>query len=231
MAGKFAVIGLGLVGKHLVEELVERGAEVLAIDADPEKLDDVKSIATDVIRMDSTEDAPLRVQGLENFDAVIVTIGDNFEAMLLTVSLLQEIGVRRIIARATTPVHKRILNHLGITEVMQPAAEAAERLATSLTFEGVVNSFSVSEDYTIVELAAPDGMIGEQILTLDIRKRFNVSIITVKRIETKRSLLGLRRERIERITGIPQPDSRIERGDILVLFGRKEDITRMADAF
>lgn len=230
MNKKFAIIGLGYFGEHLAIELAQKGADVLAIDDDLERLDDIKDKVAHTVCLDATDEKALRSQGLQEFDAVIVGIGDDFEAALLTVAMLQKIDVKRIIVRGTTPVHERILNHLGIREVVLPAVEAAERLANTLVFEKVVDSFALSSEYTIAEVAAPDSFIGHSIQDIDLRRRFEISLITIKRTVTKPQLLGFRKREIETIIGVPTALTAIERGDILVVFGTKKAIQRMLEA-
>lgn len=227
MTKKFAVIGLGHFGTDLAVGLAQKGAEVLAIDQDLEKLDDIKDRVTHTVRLDATEEKALLTQGLDEFDAVIVGIGDDFEATLLTVAMLQQIEVKRIIVRGTTTVHERILNHLGIKEVILPATEAAERLANTLMFERVVDSFELSSDFTIMEVAAPESFIGRSLQELELQQQFGASLITIKRTEKKPGLLGIGARTVERILGIPSPTTTVERGDVLIVFGKKKDIERI----
>ena len=229
MAKKLAVIGLGHFGSQLATELSRMGAEVLAIDDDMDRLDDIKDKVTHSVRLDATELKPLQSQGLDEFDAVIIGIGDNFEATLLVTAVLQQIGVKRIIVRATTPVHERILNHLGINEVILPSAEAAERLATSLMFEKVVDSFALSTDFTIVEVSAPESYVGKTLEELQLPRRLELSVITIKRTRTTPRLFGISKKTTEEIVGIPKPDTVVERGDILVVFGAKSALQRMLE--
>ncbi len=227
MMKKIAVIGLGKFGMHLAAQLASRGAEVLALDSSMDRLDDVKDSVTHTVRMDATELKPLREQGLDDYDAVIVGMGDDFEASLLTVANLQQLEVKRIIVRATTSVHERILNHLGIREVILPAEEAAERLATSLMVEGALDSFALSEEYKIVEVTAPDHFIGQTLGGLKLIERFGVNVVTIKRMEKRKRLLGLGEESTEVVIGIPHSTTTVERGDVLVVFGKRKDIERM----
>jgi K+ transport systems, NAD-binding component len=167
---------------------------------------------------------------LTELDAVIVAIGDDFEATLLTIVALQNIGVKRIIARATTKTHERILRHLGIEEVISPAVEAAERLADSLMYRGVIDSLELSSDYSIVEVSAPEAFIGKSLGELQLRENFDVNLITIKRVEQEPRLLGLRSRTVEKILGIPTPDMVVQRGDVLVLFATKPAISRMCNS-
>jgi trk system potassium uptake protein TrkA len=230
MTRKAAVIGLGKFGTHLAIQLAARGAEVLAIDDDLERLDDIKDTVAHTVRLDSTEEKAMREQGLDEYDAVVVGMGDDFEASLLTVAVLQKLEVKRIIVRATTSVHERILNHLGIKEVILPAEEAAERLATSLMVEGALDSFALTSDYKIMEVTAPDGFIGRTLEELQLIERFGVNLVTIKRIELRKQLMGLRERAVENVVGIPRSTTEIERGDVLVVFGKRDDIERMIAA-
>jgi trk system potassium uptake protein TrkA len=113
MNKKIAIIGLGNFGTYLASFLVEKGAEVLAIDNDIEKLEEVKDFVTLAVRLDSTEEKSLRTQNLDEYDAVIVAMGDDFEASILTVAALQSVNVKRIIVRATTEIIKRFYQPLA----------------------------------------------------------------------------------------------------------------------
>jgi len=230
MTKKVAVIGIGNFGAHLAVTLAKQGAEVLEIDSSMDRLEDIKDKVTYTVRLDSTEEKALRDQGLTELDAVIVAIGDDFEATLLTIVALQNIGVKRIIARATTKTHERILRHLGIEEVISPAVEAAERLADSLMYRGVIDSLELSSDYSIVEVSAPEAFIGKSLGELQLRETFDVNLITIKRVEQEPRLLGLRSRTVEKILGIPTPDMVVQRGDVLVLFATKPAISRMCNS-
>jgi trk system potassium uptake protein TrkA len=222
MAKKIAVIGMGYFGSHLALELAGKGAEVLAIDENLDALDEIKDHVALTVRLDTTEEKAIKSLGLDDFDAVVVGIGDNFEAALLTVARLQDLGIRRLIVRATTPTHEKILQHLGVKEVILPAVEAAERLGNSLMFEQVVESVAISKEYTIIEVDAPDHLIGQSIEEIDFARKYGVTLITVRRSVTMKGFLGVGRRVSEEILGVPQPHMTIERGDILILFGTKK---------
>ncbi len=230
MAKKIAVIGLGVFGIRVAIELSRKGADVIALDNDMERLDDVKEHVAHAVRIDSTDETALKAQGVHDMDVVIVGIGDNFEAALLTIAALQNIGAKRIVVRGTTSTHERILNHLGIKEVILPAEEAAERLATNLIFENVIDSFELSSDYSIAEISAPETFIGRTVTELELRQTYNVNLITIKRQQEKRTMFGLQKKKMAAILGIPSSDTYIERGDVLVVFGRKKDLEKLASA-
>lgn len=227
MPKKFVVIGLGSFGIQLAAGLAERGSEVLAIDSDMDKLDDVSDKVTHTVKLDSTDEKALRNQGLREYDAVIVAIGDDFEASLLTVAILQQIVVKRIIVRAISIVHEKILRHLGVKEVILPAVEAAERLANTLLYEKVIDSFILSNDYTIMEVNAPEKFYEKSVKSIDFRKNFSVDLVTVKRTVTRKGVLGIGKSTSEEILGLPSSDMVINEGDVMVVFGTKKAIDGM----
>ncbi|QOJ28129.1 MAG: TrkA family potassium uptake protein [Ignavibacteriales bacterium] len=227
MRKKIAVIGLGHFGEYLSQKLSDSGSEVLAIDKDPEKLEQIKDAVTQTVCLDSCDEKVLRSQGLEEFDAVVIALRDNFEETLLTIMNLQKIGVKRIIVRAVTAEHQQILRHLGVDEVLLPEEETAIRLAQSLTMENIIDSFSLNDDYIIIEAEAPGEYIGKTIRELDMRKSFGVSLITIRRMTESKGVLGFGKKSIEKIIGIPDADTVVERGDILVLFGPEKNIKKV----
>jgi trk system potassium uptake protein TrkA len=227
MAKKFAVIGLGVFGTHLAFKLAEHGAEVLAIDSNYEKLENIKDLVTLTVKLDSTDKIALKDQRLDEFDAVIVCMGDDFGASILTTAVLQQIGVKRIIVRGTTSIQKKIFNHLEIDEIILPAEEAAERLAESLAIEKVIGSFMLTAEHVIVEAKTPKSFLGKCLLDLDITKHHNVSLITIKKIESRTNILGFGKRTVEKAIGVPKSDTVIEQDDILVLFGKQKDIENL----
>ncbi len=227
--GKFAVIGLGYFGLNLALRLVEEGAEVIAVDRDEQRIDHLRDKVSYVVCMDTTDMRALQRLGLRDMDAVIVAIGENFEGSLLTTALLQEIGVKRIINRVTSPTHERLLKLMNITELLVPEAEAANQLVKRLLLKGVVGAFELSREYSIIELATPESFVGKTVFDLNLRNRYSLNLVTIKRIERKRGLLTLGEQEVVRIMGVPTPETTIEENDILVLFGREKDIKRLYD--
>jgi trk system potassium uptake protein TrkA len=149
---------------------------------------------------------------------------------LLTVARVQGLGVKRLIVRATTPMHEKILQHLGVKEVVLPAVEAAERLSNSLLFEKILDSVALSTEYTIIELDAPDEFIGQTLEQIGLPKRFNVTLITIRRPVTRDGLFGIGHRVVEEIIGVPTPTTVVERGDVLILFGTKQALDLVSKA-
>lgn len=229
MAKKIAIIGLGDFGMNLAKHLVEKGAEVLAIDNNFDKVEEVKDIVTVAVRLDSTDEKALKVQGIQDMDAVVVSIGQEFESTILTVMNLLKLGVKKIIARATTQIHKVILEKVGVHNVISPEEEIANKLASSLIYEDVLEWIKLDNEYTIAYLEAPELFVGKTLQELDLRTRFNVNLITIKKITKTINRKTQQEEKKERIVGVPSPSTVIEKNDILILFGREKDISKLIE--
>lgn len=227
MRRQFAVIGLGNFGSQLALELARRGAEVLAIDERLERLDEVKDEVAHTVRLDATDKDALAEQRLSELDAVVVSFGEDFEAAVLTTMLLRELGVRRVIVRAVSERHERILEMLGVNEVILPISEAVTRLSTSLMLTGVVDSFALSREETIAELAAPEALLGKNVGEVRFREDYGLLLVTIRRVVTVPQLFGLLDRTEERVLGVLPPETRIERGDTLVVFGPKKAIEKL----
>ncbi|CUS77777.1 trk system potassium uptake protein TrkA [Candidatus Kryptonium thompsonii] len=212
---KFAVIGLGTFGKSLAMELAESDAEVLAIDISEERINEISHPNITAVKFDSTDIKELERFGIKDTDAVIVTIGENFEALLLTCVLLKELGVKRIIARANEEIHKKILKSIGIREedIITPEEEVAKRLSKLLLSEGFIEFFEITKDYEIAWIKAPKSFLGKTIRELELRQNYNVLLVTVIRNE--------------KTIGVLDPDTTIEQNDELLIFGRDKDIKKI----
>lgn len=224
MAKQFAVIGLGNFGAQLAVELCQRGAEVLAIDEKIDAVDGVKDHVTHAVRLDATEEEALAGQKLDRFDAVIAGFGADFETLLLTAMILKQLGVKRIVARASTTRHQKILNRLGIDEVVLPVTEAVQRLATSLTAGDLVEALPLASDHAIAEAPAPEEVLGRTVGEVDFPGTYGVQVVSIQRTRELAGFLGFHRSVKRTLLGIIRPDTVIERGDLLVLFGPRKSL-------
>lgn len=228
MARRIAVIGLGNFGGQLATELFRQGVEVLAIDGDSATLEDMKGRVTDTLQLDATHERALAAQGLEELDAVVVSFGENFEATVLTVMHLSGLGVKRLLVRATTHRHEQILNKLGVSEVILPVSETAERVARTLTAEGPLDALVLLDDYTIAEVNAHDRDVRATLGSLKLEE-LGLRLVTVRRPVARRGPLAfLGGASSERVLGLVKNDFVIERGDVLVVFGSRKDVERFA---
>lgn len=219
MADKFAVIGLGLFGSAIARKLSERGAEVIAIDSDEEKIEGIKDDVAYAVTLDASDKRALESQNIANMDAVVVAIGKNFQDLLLTVFQLQEIGVKRIIARAQGVMQKRILMKMGVTELLSPEDEVSNNVAEQLTNPGVLMCVELPDNYEIVEVQAPKSILNRALQDLNFTERYRLNLVTLlRKTEGKHHILS-----------VTEPNIKLQDEDILVLFGRAKDINRFIE--
>lgn len=227
MRSKYVVIGLGQFGSAIARALSQKGAEVLAIDIDQ---DNVEAIADEVavaVQMDATDRKALLAHNIQSFDGVIVAIGENFEQILHCVVVLQELGIKRIMARARGKNQRLIIERLGIKEILSPEDEVGMIVAERLINPSMLSYLQLPDNYRIVEIRAPSKMINRTVAECNLRDRYKLSIITIKR-ETERKVDN--KIIVEsHIEGVPTSDSQILSNDTLVLFGTNKDIDRFID--
>jgi trk system potassium uptake protein len=227
---KVAVLGLGHFGLHLSLYLTELGAEVLAVDQREERVELVRDKVAHAVVLDTTDPKALAQVGIRDFDVVVVAIGEGFESSILTTAQLQELKVKRIINHVVSPVHERILRLMNVPEIILPEGEAAAHLARRLTIKGVIETVELSGEYSIVEARLPRWAKGKTLNELDLRRRYNINLVTVIQDVGKSSDLfdpGRRQER--KVLGVPEADMKFSEDDILVLFGMASSIRKFLD--
>lgn len=213
----FAVIGLGRFGSATAATLVELGQDVIGIDGSEDKVREMSDALLQAVQLDATDERALRAAGIQNVDVAVISIGEDIESSLLVVMLVKELGIPTIIAKAVTPLHGRILEKLGVSRVIFPEREMAQRLAHSLVVPNVLDYIELSRDFSIVELPAPQEFVGRTLKQLELRPRYGLTLIAVKRPgET-----GI-------VTNIaPSADDVIQPGDVLALLGSNERLAQL----
>jgi trk system potassium uptake protein len=227
MINKYAVIGLGQFGTAIARKLSERGAQVLALDNDSGHIDRIKDDVAYAVQLDSTDKKALLSQGVQDMDAVVVAIGENFEALLLTVAYLNELGVSRIIARANSPQQRMILEKMGLTEILSPEDEVGTVVAERLINPNILSFLQLPDDYEIVEVKAPKGILGRTIDEIGLRDKYKLTVITIKR-EFDEEEDGKIVKKCH-VLGVPSSNTQVELTDTLMIFGRVRDIERFMD--
>lgn len=213
MKKQFAVIGLGRFGGAICNELTRQGMEVLVIDKDEDRVNEFSQIATHAVIADTTDEAALKSLGIRNFDNVIVAIGDNIQASILTTLILEELGVKHITVKAQNDYHGKVLRKIGADEVVHPERDMGVRIAHSITSTNVLDYLELSDQHSIVEMVAGSKMDGKSLIDLDVRAKFGLNIVGIKRSGE--------------INVSPSADEVIQKGDILIVIGADEDINRM----
>jgi len=211
----YAVIGLGRFGTSIATKLSEAGQEVLGIDINEERVEDANSVVTHAMIADTTEIEALKSIGIRNFDTVIVAIGNNIQASILSVLLLKELGVKKVIAKALNKLHGQVLYKVGADWVVHPERDMGERVAHQLLSPNVLNFIELSDKYSVEEIKIPDCMSNKSLRELDLRAKYNLSVIAIRHNNT--------------IKISPSPDESIEREDVLVVIGENADLARFAN--
>lgn len=226
---KFAVFGLGNFGSNLALSLVQLGHEVIGVDNRMDKIEEVKEQLTFVVCFDATASHAVNTLPLKDVDVAVVCIGENEGDSLMTTALLKQMSVKRIISRSISPLHRTVLESIGVEEIVNPERESAERLAQRLTLKRMLDAFDLTEDYSIGEVAAPADFVGRTILELRLKEEYMLNVVTIIRKETKRNILGISRE-VRNVLGVVNAETVLEKGDVLVVFGAKKDIQKLASA-
>jgi len=216
MADKFAVIGLGQFGSAIAKKLAEKGAEILAIDTDPEKVESIRDYVTYGVTLDATSRPALESQNIADMDAVVVSIGQNFECTMLTVVQLQSLGVKRLMARAQGETQRRILTKLGVEEILSPEEEVGKNVAERLITPGMLMAVQLPDNYEIVEVEAPKSTVGRSLEDIGLAKKYKLSLVTLLR----------KTNGDHHIMGVPDQETVVEPNDLMVVFGTTKDVER-----
>lgn len=221
---KFAVIGVGRYGSTIAKRLAEKGAQVFAFDPNEEKIESIKDEVAYAVTMDATDFRALRAQNLSEMDAVVVAIGENFEATILTTVHLIDLGVKRVICRASGPQQRLILEKIGVTEILTPEDEVAYVVREKLLNPNIVSFLQLPDDHEIAEIRAPKGVVGRTCDDVGFRNKYEMTLITIKRqYEMTKNGKDCTEQHI---VGVPKEDTVIQEKDTLVIFGAAKSVER-----
>jgi trk system potassium uptake protein TrkA len=227
---KFLIVGLGNFGASLAEKLTNQGNEVIGIDSSMAKVDALKEKISHTICMNATDDFTVTGLPLKDTDVVIVAIGEDQGANVMATALFKNLNVKRLISRAINPLHEMVLKALGVDEILHPEEETAERWAKKLCLVGVVDSFELSDDYSLIEANVPTIYAGKKIGEIDFRKKYNILILTtIKRTKTQGNL-G-KSFFVNQVQGVASAELILEEDDILVLYGANKDIQKFLNNY
>ena len=207
------LIGLGRFGRHIALKLEELGQQVMAIDNNEKRVNEILSHVTNAQIGDSTSETFLESLGVSNFDVCIVAIGDDFQSSLETTSLLKELGAKKVVSRATRDIHSKFLLHNGADEVVYPERQLADWTAIRYSSDHIYDYIELDKEYSIFEISVPDNWLGKTIGELDIRKNFNIIILAKKS-----------NEKIEMISN---PDIRLSKEDTIMVLGNMKEIEHL----
>jgi trk system potassium uptake protein len=211
---EFAIVGLGRFGTSLGRKLVETGHTVLGCDRDPALVQRYSHLLTQTIALDSTDEEALKEIDIVSYDTVVVAIGTNFEANLLTSVGLKSLGVRNLICKATTEMQRDILLRVGVDRVVLPEFEAGERLANLITSPTVVSQMILCPGYRISEVAVPKGMVDRSLEDADIHGRFGLTVVALQRGAS--------------VIPTPKKSTVLREEDLLVVLGSDEAVQKLS---
>lgn len=206
------LIGLGRFGRHIAMKLNSMNCHVMAVDDNEERVNAVLPYVTDGIIGDSTNENFLSSLGVKDYDACIVAIGDDFQSSLETASLLKELGAKKVIARASRGVQEKFLLRNGADEVVYPEKQLAAWTAVRCVSDNVLDYIELGNDYSIFEIAVPENWVGKSILDLDVRRKYNLNVLAVRKhgdLKVKAVL-----------------DDELQATDSLLVLGREKDIQK-----
>lgn len=213
MRKRYAVIGLGRFGASVARVLTEMGQYVLAVDVDEARVDELAPVLNRVVRADCTDPAALRALRIHEFDTVVVAIGDNVESSVITVLNCRDLGVPYLVAKAQDEAHGRILKHLGVDRVVYPQRDMGIRVASNIATGGIIDYVRLSDEYGMAEITPPRTVLGRSLQELDLPHTYGLNVMAIKR--------GTR------VIVSPRAEERIAEGDVMVVIGSAEGITRL----
>lgn len=215
MKKEFVVIGLGRFGGSIARELIHQGANVMVIDTSSERVDEFAHIATQAIIADTTDEAVIKSLGLWNYEHVIVAIGENIQASILTTLILKENGVQKITVKAQNDYHEKVLKKIGADFVVHPERDMGIRIANNMMSNNVLDYLELSDKHSIMEIRVNENLANRSIIDLDIRAKYGINIVGIKRDES--------------IIVSPPANEVILENDILLVIGADVDITRFVN--
>ncbi len=210
---QYAVIGMGRFGSSVAKALFKLGFEVMAMDDSEQRIHDVVNSVTHAVTVDSTDEEALRALGIRNFDVVVVAIGQDIQASILTTLILKDMGVPYIIVKAQNELHGKVLSKIGADKIVYPERDMGLRVAHHLISPNILDFIELSDDHSIAELKAPDSMIGKNLKQLDIRAKFRCNVMAIK--------TG------DKMNISPHAEDPIKPDDVLVIVGKNSDLAQL----
>ncbi len=224
---QIAVIGLGRFGSTIARTLSDKGVEVIAIDLDKEKVEEIKDYVSVAVAVDSTDEKALKSLGVDNVDSAIVCIGDNVEANLLTTSVLKRLGIRNILARAMDDLQAQILKYMEVDRIINLEEEMGVMVANSMVSSHIEKHIPLASGHSLAEIKVPEKFVGKTIKELQLRNKYHVNIIAIKKRIPEITESGERTYK-EVINDMPKADDVLEEGDVLIVVGTDDSIRNLS---
>ncbi len=210
---QFVVIGLGRFGVSVATTLSQAGYEVMVVDRNKEIVQEISSVVTHAVQAEVTDADTLKSLGIRNFDIAVVAIGRDIQSSIMVTLLLKELGIKYVVAKASSDLHEKVLQKLGADRIVSPEQDMGIRIAHSLMSGSIVEHIQLSPQYSIVEIVSLPGWKGKTIRELNMRARYGINTIAI--------------ERNKKIIITPEPDFLLQEQDILVVVGANEKIQEL----
>ncbi|MBM4000588.1 MAG: TrkA family potassium uptake protein [Planctomycetes bacterium] len=213
----FVVIGLGTFGAALATRLAKNGCRVTGIDSEEERVDELKDVLYEAVIGDATDRDALEHMPLQQADAVFVSMGEDITRSLLATLHAKELGARRIIVKGVTSEHGKILSRLGVERVVYPEIEIASQVADQFTWPNVIDFLPIDPEFSFLEIAVPDSLIGQSLQEINLRRRIGVWVVGVKDVMSGK------------LEMFPDGEFRLGADQMLLVVGRHSDLNRLRD--
>jgi trk system potassium uptake protein TrkA len=214
---QYAIIGMGRFGSSVATALTDMGYDVLAIDTNEQRIQEISNIVTHAVSANSTDEDALRALGIRNFEVVVVAIGQDIQSSILTTLILKDLGIPTLIVKAQNELHGKVLQKIGADKVIFPERDMGLRVAHHLTSPNILDYIELSDDYSIVEMKTSSLMIGKNLKELELRARFGCNVMAIK-TGTKMNIS-------------PNANELLDEEDVLVILGQKDDLNKLEQAF
>lgn len=215
MKKSFLVVGAGRFGKSVARTLYGEGHDVMVVDKDEDLIQQVSSEVTDAVSADITSESCVKALGIRDFDAVVLAIGFDVQASIMAAILLIEKEAKYILAKAQTDLHGKVLEKIGVNRVIYPERDMGQKIARSLIAPTIIDMIELSDDYSVVEVKAPPEMVGKTLLELNLRARYGISVIALRRNNGSQTNIS------------PIAEDVIEAEDIIVAIGENKYLQKL----
>ena len=212
---QFAVIGLGRFGSSMAMTLSRMGYDVLAVDHNEEKVNNIIEHVTHAVQADAMDEQTLKSLGIRNFDVVVVAIGQDIQANILVTVMLKELGVKKVVSKAVTDLHGKVLEKVGADKVVFPERDMGVRVAHALVSKNILDQINLSPDYSIIELIPPAQLVNKTLGQGNIRGKYGVTVLAIRRGND--------------VIISPGAEHLVKEGDVLVVVGRNEKLKALED--
>lgn len=220
---KYIIVGLGNFGSSLGMALTRQGHEVIAIDSRIEKIEAYKEVISHTICMDATDESNVNGLPIIDTDIVIVAIGEDQGANVMATALFKTLKAKRLISRSINPLHEKVLQAIGVDDLIHPEKEAANRWAKRLSLRYFIDSFELSDHFSMVEISIPKALIGQTVGNLQLEQKFNIRLLSTLRYEYYEDSFG-RTQSKPSIKGLATPEQVLQDKDVLVIYGANKHI-------